>query len=130
MLAAADGGESATGPPNALRHTFSSHSKTCTGVAFSPVNNLLLCSAGLDGRIYFYDIAECKEVKKIDAQTPLSAISFCADGHTIGVGTLAGNVLIYDLKNSKQIKIQLKGHDSSQKITCLRFSRHNKSSSS
>ena len=39
------------------------HSKACTGIAFSPVNNLLMCSAGADERIHFFDIVECKEVK-------------------------------------------------------------------
>ena len=48
---------------------------------------MLLCSAGLDSRIYFYDIVEGKQVKKVEVGAPLSAISFCADGHTIGVGT-------------------------------------------
>ena len=72
---------------NALRHRFTSHTNICTGIAFSPVNNLLLCSAGLDQRIYFFDIVEGKQVKKIDVNISLSSISFCADGHTIAVGT-------------------------------------------
>ena len=97
---------------NPLRHKFSAHSNICSGIAFSPVNNLLLCTAGLDSRIFFFDIVEGKQVKKIEVGTPLSAISFCADGHTIGVGTQqSGQVVIYDLKNSKQVKIELKGHD-------------------
>ena len=33
---------------NPLRHRFFAHQDSCQGVAFSPVNNLLLCSAGLD----------------------------------------------------------------------------------
>ena len=51
------------------------------------MNNLLLCSAGLDGKIFFFDIVEGKQVKKIEVGPPLASISFCADGHTIGVGT-------------------------------------------
>lgn len=53
---------------NPLRHRFTTHTLACTGVTFSPVNNLLLCSAGLDGKIQFYDIVEGKEVKKIQTQ--------------------------------------------------------------
>jgi len=30
------------------------------------VNHLLLSSCGVDGRIFFYDITQGKEVKKID----------------------------------------------------------------
>ena len=97
---------------NPLRHKFSAHSNICSGIAFSPVNNLLLCTAGLDSKIFFFDIVEGKQVKKIDVGTPLSTISFCPDGHTIGVGTQqSGQVVIYDLKDSKRVKIELKGHD-------------------
>lgn len=116
---------------NPLRFKFSSHSNICSGIAFSPVNNLLLCSAGLDSRIYFYDIVEGKQVKKIEVGAALSAISFCADGHTIGVGTeQTGQVIIYDLKDSKRVKIELKGHDRSTRIKALAFSRNQKQPSS
>ncbi len=55
---------------------------------------------------------------------PLSAISFCADGHTIGVGTVqSGQVIIYDLKDSKRIKLELKGHDRSSRVKAIQFSR-------
>ena len=40
-----------------------SHHAPATGLAFSPVNHLLLTSCGLDCRIVFYDIAEGKTVK-------------------------------------------------------------------
>ena len=64
-------------------------------------------------------------------QAPLSAISFCADGHTIGVGTeQTGQVIIYDLKDSKRVKIELKGHDRSSRVKAIQFSRLLKTSSS
>ena len=107
-----------------MRFKFSAHNNVCTGIAFSPVNNLLLCSSGLDSRIFFYDIVEGKQVKKIEVGAPLAAISFCADGHTIGVGTeQTGQVIIYDLKDSKRVKIELKGDDRSSRIKALQFSR-------
>jgi protein NEDD1 len=59
---------------------------------------MLICSAGLDGKIKFYDIIYGKSVKTIDAKTPLSAISFCPDGHTIATGTIKGKILVFDLK--------------------------------
>ena len=116
---------------NPLRFKFSAHNNICTGIAFSPVNNLLLCSSGLDSRIFFYDIVEGKQVKKIEVGAALSTISFCADGHTIGVGTeQTGQVIIYDLKDSKRIKIELKGHDRSTRVGNVSFSRLQKTSSS
>ena len=70
-------------------------------------------------------------MKKIDVGPPLSAITFCPDGHTIGVGTQnTGAVLIYDLKDSKKVKIELKGHDRSQRISALQFSKLQKPPSS
>jgi len=41
-----------------IYHTFdsSSHSDVWTGIIFSPTNELLLCSAGLDAKIQFFDI--------------------------------------------------------------------------
>ena len=47
-------------PVNALRHKFNAHTNVCSGIAFSPVNNLLLCTAGLDAKIFFFDIVEGK----------------------------------------------------------------------
>ena len=35
-------------PTQPLRHKFMAHAQACTGLAFSPVNNLLLCSCGAD----------------------------------------------------------------------------------
>lgn len=45
---------------NTLYHAYekSSHSDTWTGVIFSPTNELLLCSGGLDAKIQFFDIIE------------------------------------------------------------------------
>jgi WD40 repeat protein len=45
---------------NTLQCKFASHSSPATSIAFSTVNHLLLCSAGLDKRIFFYDIVENK----------------------------------------------------------------------
>lgn len=59
----------------------------------------------------FFDIVDGKSVKKIDTGHALSAISFCSDGHTIAVGTIKGKVLVYDLKDAKKVKIELRGHE-------------------
>jgi len=53
------------------------------------------------GKIQFFDITNGKNVKTIDSQNQLCAISFCSDGHTIAVGTLKGRVMIYDLKEKQ-----------------------------
>jgi WD40 repeat protein len=87
-----------------------SHSAACNSLSFSPVNHLLLCSAGEDCKIKFYDIQEARIVKTINTDTPLTSLSFNGDGHTIAVGTILGPILIYDLRNSAQVKLTLNGH--------------------
>ena len=69
----------------------------------------MIVSCGLDGKIQFYDILEGKNVKVIDTKVPLSAISFCPDGHTIATGTIKGKILVYDLKEARKVKMELKG---------------------
>lgn len=107
-----------------LKQKFLAHSASCTGIAFSPVNNLLMCSVGLDEKIHFFDIVECKEVKQIMTGLQLSCISFCSDGHTIAVGSeQGGKALVYDLKTPKTVKLDLKGHEKSKRVSCIQFTR-------
>lgn len=97
---------------NQLYHAFdtSSHSDTCTGVIFSPTNELLLCSAGLDSKIQFFDVDEKKNVKTIEANEQVTALSFFQDGINIAAGTPSGSIYMYNLKSSN-VKIILEGHN-------------------
>lgn len=94
-----------------IYHSFdkSKHSKPCHGIAFSPTNEYLLCSGGLDAKIMFFDVVERKTIKEIKSHEPISCLSFYTDGVTIAAGTLSGNIYIYNLKDFK-VKIVLKGH--------------------
>ncbi len=83
------------------------HTAQCTGLAFSPVNNLLLCSCGLDGKIQFFDIATQKNVKTIftkveNITVALTSIAFCYDGHTIAVGSMTGKIFVNNLKDKSK----------------------------
>jgi WD40 repeat protein len=62
---------------------------------------VLFASAGLDGKIVFYDVAQSKVVKTMEVGSPLSALCFNDDGVTIAVGTSGGGIKIYDLRASK-----------------------------
>lgn len=87
------------------------HNSPVTGLAFSAVNHMLMCTGGLDQRINFYDTQEKKIVKTIEADAPLTCISFCTDGYTFAGGTLYGTILIYDLRNPTNPKNVLRGHE-------------------
>ena len=92
------------------------------GVAFSPLNKLLLSSVGLDKNIVFYDTNDKIIVKRIKTDVPLQSVSFCSDGHTIAIGASnMGAVLIYDLrKSSKEVYKVCTGHKHT--INSLQFS--------
>ena len=106
---------------NELVHAFdtSSHSDTCTGVIFSPTNELLLCSAGLDAKIQFFDVEEKRNVKTIEANEAVTSLSFFQDGINIAAGTPSGSIYMYNLKSSN-VKIILEGH-SGHPIRSLQF---------
>ena len=82
------------------------------GLAFSPLNKLLLCCVSPDATICFFDINEKKLVKQIQTGESLTSVAFCQDGHTIAVGTRnSGNVMIYDLrKSAREVYKYCTGH--------------------
>ena len=88
------------------------HKSAIKGVAFSPLNKLLLCSVGLDKNIVFYDINDKIIVKRIKTDVPLQSVSFCTDGHTIAIGASnMGAIMVYDLrKSSKEVYKVCCGH--------------------
>ena len=88
-----------------LEHSFSqAHSRAITGVCFSPVNNMLLCSVGLDGCIVFHDVIEHKTVKQSESDDELTCLTFSSDGFTAVAGTQRGAVNIYDLRREQMLK--------------------------
>eukprot|EP01017_Pseudomicrothorax_dubius_P024493 TRINITY_DN2602_c0_g1_i2.p1 TRINITY_DN2602_c0_g1~~TRINITY_DN2602_c0_g1_i2.p1 ORF type:complete len:371 (+),score=30.17 TRINITY_DN2602_c0_g1_i2:159-1271(+) len=87
------------------------HSSRVSAIAFSPFKDVLLSSASLDQKVHFFDISERKVVKTLSTESPLTSLAFHADGHTIAVGTLYGQILVYDLRASHNVKNTLKGHD-------------------
>ena len=98
-----------------------SHKASVKGVAFSPLNKLLLASVGLDKNIVFYDTHDKIIVKRIRSEFPFASVAFCADGHTIAVGASnSGAILVYDLrKSSKEVFKLCSGHTST--INSLNF---------
>lgn len=121
---------------------WSSRVSLCS-VHFSPLNKLLLASAGLDRKILFYDSNDrkvhplprnlrsgmydilcincpvtalrlknsvCKVIKSIDAEAPLTGMSFLDDGVMVAAGTTSGLVLIYDLRRGAAPLMRINAH--------------------
>ncbi|XP_050413244.1 protein NEDD1 [Patella vulgata] len=82
-----------------LKHSFNDiHKAPATGLAFSPINEMLLMSVGLDKRIALYDVQGKRNLRVLMADSPLTSIDVMADGATIAVGTSKGKILVYDIR--------------------------------
>jgi WD40 repeat protein len=55
---------------SAALSTLRTHTGAVTSLTFSPVNELLLCSAGSDAQIVFYDINQSKSIKALKCPSP------------------------------------------------------------
>ncbi|XP_037538543.1 protein NEDD1 [Nematolebias whitei] len=101
-------------------HVFdSAHKAPGSGLAFSPTNDLLFVSVGLDKKIVYYDTTSKKVLASIRVESPLTAVDFALDGVGLVVGSTRGKIYQYDLRNtSTPTKITV-AHKTS--VTCLRF---------
>ncbi|XP_076127725.1 protein NEDD1 isoform X1 [Alosa pseudoharengus] len=101
-------------------HTFDpAHKGPASGLAFSPANDLLFGSVGLDKKFICYDTSSRVIVRNIKVDSPLTAIEFFPDGSTLVLGSTQGQILQYDLRNLSAPVKTVAGHKTS--ITCLRF---------
>lgn len=98
---------------------------SCTSVAFSPVNHKLLCSAGHDQVMVFYDVVDKRVVNQFQHSAPLTSLSFHYDGHTVAAGTLYGSVIVLDLRSPTEPLMTLKGHGNNP-INAIEFIRDKK----
>lgn len=95
------------------------HKAPCSGLAFSPANDLLFISVGLDKKIVCYDTSSKMVFRNKQVESPLTAIDFTPDGAGLVVGSTQGRIYMYDLRNlSAPIKITT-AHKTS--VTCIRF---------
>lgn len=95
------------------------HKAPCSGLAFSPANDLLFITVGLDKKIICYDTSSKMVFRNKQVESPLTAIDFTPDGAGLVVGSTQGRIYMYDLRNlSAPVKITT-AHKTS--VTCIRF---------
>ncbi|XP_043569214.1 protein NEDD1 isoform X3 [Chiloscyllium plagiosum] len=101
-------------------HTFeNAHKAPASGLCFSPVNDLLFATVGLDKKINCYDTSSKMLLRTISVEAPLTAIDFMTDGATLAVGSIRGKIYVYDLRvTTSPLKI-VSAHKKS--IRCLKF---------
>jgi protein NEDD1 len=84
-----DGGSVTFWDVNAAKQlqTFNEHRAPASGLAFSPVNEVLVLSAGLDKRCVCYDTLTKKPASTIWTDQPLTSVDFALDGTNLVLGT-------------------------------------------
>ncbi|XP_061696609.1 protein NEDD1 [Syngnathoides biaculeatus] len=101
-------------------HVFrGAHKAPGSGVAFSPANELLLVSVGLDKKIVCYDAASKITLLTIRTESPLTSVDFTPDGSGLLAGSAQGRIFRYDLRNNSAPAGVTSAHDTP--VTCLRF---------
>ena len=93
--------------------TISPHLSPATGVSFSPINDSLALSVGLDKKWVCCDTKTQKQIMSIQCDFPLTSADFDQDGISIAVGSSRGRLLIYDLRSPKKPVHNIAGHNSS-----------------
>ncbi|XP_007907243.2 protein NEDD1 [Callorhinchus milii] len=101
-------------------HSFkSAHSAPASRLCFSPVNDLLFATVGLDKKIICYDTSSKMILRNIYVESPLTAIDFMTDGATLAVGTIRGKIYIYDLRLATSPLKIVTAHR--KPVQCLKF---------
>ncbi|KAK1166731.1 hypothetical protein AOXY_G11311 [Acipenser oxyrinchus oxyrinchus] len=102
------------------QHTFeSAHKAPACGLCFSPANELLFVTVGLDKRIICYDTSSKKVLRGMVAESPLTAIDFMPDGAVLAVGSSRGKIYLYDLRMLTSPVKTVSAHKTS--VQCLKF---------
>lgn len=107
----------------------SPHAGPATDLCFSPSNNMLMISVGMDSRIKCYDIQTRKIVTEVSAPSALSSVTMLKDGSTLLAGSADGKLYLYELRSVKYPRTTLTGHQTA--VTCVAqqsFSKHSRSS--
>ncbi|KAF8937804.1 Protein nedd1 [Dissophora ornata] len=87
----------------AIYHSFTpTHEVPISGMAFSPFNRYLICTAGLDKRYALYDVEKRNVVKNTVTDYALTSVAFKNDGISMAFGTDQGKVLLYDLRSTSR----------------------------
>ena len=115
LVSVSEGGVVSAWDTNAHRLQFafkSSHQAPASDLAFSPINNHLMVSVGLDKRCVFYDLHNRKPVNTILSDHPLTSCDIHHDGVTLLLGSSRGKLFIYDLRQDSTPIHNISAHSS------------------
>ncbi|XWS65932.1 hypothetical protein CRYUN_Cryun05aG0156300 [Craigia yunnanensis] len=99
------------------------HSAPTAGISFSPSNDKIIASVGLDKKLYTYDSGSRRPSAFISHEAPFSSLAFRDDGWTLAAGTSNGRVVFYDIRGKLQPFTVLRAYSSSEAVSSLCWQR-------
>ncbi|XP_065871684.1 protein NEDD1 [Euphorbia lathyris] len=99
------------------------HSAPTAGISFSPSNDKIIASVGLDKKLYTYDSGSRRPSSCISYEAPFSSLAFRDDGLILAAGTSNGRVVFYDVRGKPQPFTVLRAYGSSEAVTSLCWQR-------
>ncbi|CAH8350002.1 unnamed protein product [Eruca vesicaria subsp. sativa] len=95
------------------------HSAPAAGVCFSPSNEKIIASVGMDKKLYTYDSGSRRSSSCISYEAPFSSLAFGDNGYILAAGTGNGRVVFYDVRGKPQPVTVLHAYNSSEAVTSL-----------
>ncbi|XP_059628072.1 protein NEDD1-like [Cornus florida] len=99
------------------------HSAPTAAISFSPSNDKVIASVGLDKKLYIFDSGTRRSVFCIPYEAPFSSMAFRDDGWTLAAGTSSGRVVFYDVRGKPQPLTVLRAYSNSEAVTSLCWQR-------
>ncbi|KAM7269925.1 hypothetical protein ACFE04_029139 [Oxalis oulophora] len=99
------------------------HSAPTAGISFSPANDKIIASVGLDKKLYTYDSGSRRHAFFISYEAPFSSLAFRDDGWVLAAGTSNGRVVFYDVRGKPQPFTVLRAYGTSEAVTSLCWQR-------
>ncbi|XP_071732793.1 protein NEDD1-like isoform X2 [Rutidosis leptorrhynchoides] len=99
------------------------HSAPTAGISFSPSNDKMIASVGLDKKLYTFDSGSRKPSFCIPYEAPFSSVAYRDDGYTLAAGTTTGQVVFYDVRGKPQPFTVLRAYSNSEAVTSLCWQR-------
>ncbi|CAA2934560.1 NEDD1 isoform X2 [Olea europaea subsp. europaea] len=99
------------------------HSAPTSGISFSPLNDKIIASVGLDMKLYTFDSGSKKPSSCIPYEAPFSSLAFTDDGLTLAAGTTTGQIVFYDVRGKPQPITVLRAYGNSEAVSSLCWQR-------
>ncbi|GMG99279.1 hypothetical protein Nepgr_001119 [Nepenthes gracilis] len=99
------------------------HSAPTAGVSFSPSNDKIIASVGLDKKLYTFDSGSRRPSFCIAYEAPFSSLAFRDDGWILAAGTSSGRVVFYDVRGKPHPFTVLRAYGSSEAVSSLCWQR-------